>query len=621
MVVLEALAQQARWRKRLIAAAYDFFVILFAAWFALSIRFGELITFDQTQWPLIILLSAVTALPCFFFAGLYRLVVRYASHQLLWVVAKGVTFAVLVWGIAVLMMQLPQFPRSVVFIYWFVAFVLVFSGRLLAQKLFKKSLGEPVAIYGASFAGVQLAAALQHDANYCPLLFIDDNPELWNSDVMNLRVYPVDKFADLCSKKGIKEVFVTIHFQTRSDRNRLLKKLKNCPVRVKVLPLFSQLMHGIVNADSFEQIHADDLLGREIVLPDTALLRRNITGKTVMVTGAGGSIGAELCQQVYDLSPARIVLLEQSEHALYEINRNLNSRSVDGARVPVIPILGQVQDRELVRETLQKMAVATVYHAAAYKHVPLVEENVLQGLQNNTLGTWSLAETASKCDVETFVLISTDKAVRPRGMMGASKRLAEMILQAMTVERQSPCFSIVRFGNVLDSSGSVMPLFRQQIAAGGPITVTHQDMTRYFMTLKEAVELTIQAGSMAHGGEVFVLDMGAPVKIDELARMMVSLSGLRVKDEKNPDGDIMIKYTGVRRGEKIAEELLCSDNAISTQHPRIFCEKVGFMPWASLSEMLWKMQTAIKSRDTAAITGLLEQVLPEEELQQLAVMS
>ncbi len=613
MVALDKLAQCAQWQKRLIAAVYDFFVVLFALWFALSVRFGEPVSFDQIQWMILILLGAVIAVPCFFLARLYHLVVRYAGYQLLWIVVKGVTFAVLIWGTAVLMMRLPGFPRSVIFIYWFVAFVLVFSGRLVAQNLLRKSLGIPIAIYGAGSEGVQLAMALQHDANYRPVLFLDDNSELWGSHMMNLRVYPVDQFDGLCRQRGVKEIFVTIHFPTRSDRNRLLKRLQNYPVRVRVLPLFSQLARGKINIHDFERIDADDLLGREVVSPNATLLRKNITGKSVMITGAGGSIGSELCRQISNLAPSRIILLEHSEHVLYEIERSLKNKLPTDRQPQIVPVLGQVQDRKLVEEVLREQEVATIYHAAAYKHVALVEENTIQGLRNNAFGTLALAQSAIECDVEIFVLISTDKAVRPSGVMGVSKRLAEMILQALAAERQTPCFSMVRFGNVLDSSGSVIPLFRQQIAEGGPVTVTHQDMTRYFMTLKEAVGLTIQAGSMSQGGEVFVLDMGDPIKIDELARMMVSFSGLRVKDDKNPDGDIAIEYIGARRGEKITEELLTGDNAFATEHPKILCAKENFLPWEKLLRLLQEIESAIKVRDTETTLELLNQVLAAQK--------
>ena len=605
----EKVLQLSSMHKRLIVGTYDFFAMGFSLWLAFSLRFGEAVS-PAGPWGFFIVLGALVSPPLLFYSGLYRVVIQYLGHQALWLVIKGVSFAVFAWAVCILFMRVEGFPRSVIFIYWFIAFVTVAGGRLTARYLFRRSAGIPVAIYGAGDEGVQLATALQHGAAYHPVLFLDDRKELYGSQVMNLQVHSPEEFGDLQVRHGLEEILITVQFETREERNRVVNNFKYYPVRVKVLPLVSHLAQGRVSFSDFERISAEDLLGRDAVPPDERLMKSSIERKSVMVTGAGGSIGSELCRQIVNFRPSHLVLYEQSESALYKIEQMLRQASSgQDAKVNIVPVLGSVLQRELLEKNLQAWKVRTIYHAAAYKHVPLVEINPVQGVLNNTFGTKAAAEAAMACKAETFVFISTDKAVHPRSMMGASKRLAEMILQALGERHSSTCFSIVRFGNVLDSSGSVVPLFRRQIEAGGPITLTHQNMMRYFMTVQEAVELVIQAGSMAQGGEVFVLDMGKPVRIDDLARTMVYLSGLRVKDEDNPDGDIEIRHTGIRPGEKLAEELVTGGDTQTTGHVKILRLQEDYLALEEIQKLLEELETAVQAGDTDQVFKLVNNAL------------
>ncbi len=614
-MIATRLKQLLRWQKKLLAAIYDFVAVVFALW--MSFYFRLLDTADWAnnnqwwwQWWQWILLGGVIALPIFYISGLYRFVIRHANHNLLWFVAKGVTFSAIAWGGVMLWMQPPNFPRSVIFIYWFIAFAMIGGGRLVAQAFMRSSRGISVIIYGAGVRGAQLATSLQHDTTYHPVAFMDDQRHLLGSQVMDLRVHNPKDFVRLHKQYDIKEVWIAIHFEDKKDRQRMLSQFQDFPVRVKVLPSISELAQRKLKTFDFETITAQDLLGREPVVADQTLLETKIRGKCVMITGAGGTIGSELCHQVAALQATKIVLLDHSEHALYEINKSL--RQLDMVSRPsIVPVLGSVCNRQLLGETMNQHKVQTIYHAAAYKHVPLVESNLLVGIYNNVFGTLILAEEAIQKKVETMILISTDKAVRPSSIMGKSKRLSEMVLQALSVEHQQIDFGMVRFGNVLDSSGSVVPLFREQIRKKLPLTVTHPDMTRYFMTQREAVELVIQAGAMARHGDVFVLDMGEPVKINDLARMMIHLSAYQVKDAEHPDGDIEIQYTGIREGEKITEELLISGNTSETNHTMILRAHDSFIPWQKLQVQIEKMRHLHSHNDNHGCAQLLEQVIQE----------
>lgn len=588
--------------KRLVTILFDLLAVPAALWLALALRLDDFDVITPARLP-VFAAAIVTALPAFAYAGAYRLMVRHLSVDVIARFAVGAALATLALGAAVLMLGPLGWPRSVILIYWFTLFGLALGGRLLAAALFRGSAGRRVAIYGAGTAGVQIAGALQQSEEFAPRFFIDDDPELQGSEVAGLPVCALADFDALRRRHGVREVLIGVAAQTRGERRRLLEALEAYPVRVRALPTLSELASGAVELGSLHDIRVEDLLGRDPAPPDPELLAREIRGKSVMVTGAGGSIGAELCRQIADLEPARLVMVEQSEHALYSIDAQLRAR----ARCPLEPVLGSILDAELMRELMREHAVRTLYHAAAYKHVPLVERNIVASVRNNVFGTLAVARAAAQAGVEVFVLISTDKALHPSSVMGATKRVAEMGLQALA-EDDAVRFCMVRFGNVLDSSGSVVPLFREQIKARRPVTVTHADMTRYFMTIGEAVELVIQAGAMARGGEVFALDMGEPINITDLAHKMIRLSGLQVRDAEHPDGDIEIRYTGPRPGEKIVEETLIRAGMTATRNPRVFRADERRPPRAELDAALARLEEATRAgaaQTTAALRALV----------------
>jgi FlaA1/EpsC-like NDP-sugar epimerase len=517
-------------------------------------------------------------------------------------------------------------PRSVVLLYPVLAVAFIWGSRQAAAG-FLRSIGievpqhtqdraPRVLIYGAETAGVQLLEALEGAGSCEAVAFIDPNPTLRGQYVGGLKVYQPDRMSGLIARFHVDEVILAMPKARRRDRQAALRQMEALKLRVRTLPALEDVAAGRFTVSDLRPVDTDDLLGRDPVPPDTALLARNIAGKSVMVTGAGGSIGSELVRQVLCQGPRRLVLFERSEAHLYEIGleaEDLVCRTAAGGRRPVVvPVLGSVLDAALVLRTIEDNSVETIYHAAAFKHVPIVERNPVAGLRNNTLGTICLADAAAACGVERFVLVSTDKAVRPSSVMGASKRLAEMALQARAAERKArTVFAVVRFGNVLDSSGSVVRRFRRQIETGGPLTVTHPDMIRYFMSIPEAAALVIQAGAMASGGEVFVLDMGQPVRIDDLARAMIRLTGLEVRDEAHPDGDIAIAYTGLREGEKLYEELLLGANIAPTEHPRIMRSREPYLPRHELDALLTELRSSMADGSIAAIRSVLARAVED----------
>ncbi len=599
--------------KRLAVISLDTILLLASLWLAYAIRLDTF--FIPTPQQILTGLTApLVAVPVFALSGLYRAVIRYLGEQALWVAAKSVTIATLLWAILIeftgLHGGIAGISHGTLFVYWALSTVAIVGGRLMIRELFwhpvrNRYKGNNVLVYGAGEAGAQLVQALWHTHDLYPVAFIDNDKHLRNREVLGLKVYPLSQLNRLIEHYGIKEVLLAIPQASRARRSEIIRQLQAYPVHARVLPSVSEIARGKVSVSDLREVEVGDLLGRNEVPPNQSLLTRNITGKTVMVTGAGGSIGSELCRQIARLNPNRLVLLDNSEHALYQIDRKLRSQEPINAQ-RVEPILGSVLTRSLVEHLLEKYRVDTIYHAAAYKHVPLVETNEIEGVNNNVFGTLVMAEAAIKCGVKTFVLVSSDKAVRPTNIMGASKRLSELVLQALNDSLQPPApvggqvrpvFSMVRFGNVLDSSGSVIPLFREQIRAGGPITVTHAQVSRYFMSIPEAAQLVLQAGAMATGGDVFVLDMGEPVRIMDLARQMVELSGLTVLDENNPDGDIRIELTGLRSGEKLHEELLIGNSPTGTEHPKILRAKEKMLPWAELKKLLDEIRTAYETVD------------------------
>jgi len=610
-----SLVGMSRQSKQLLMLAVDSVLLVFSVWAAYSMRLGIVFVPNKGQ-ILLMLLAPVLAVPVFITLGLYRSVIRFMGEHALWAVIKAVSLAAVLWSTLAFMTHMTGIegvPRSVPLLYWLLALILIGGVRFAARWVLWLPVrgqfhGRQVLIYGAGDAGRQLAASLRQGREFFPAGFIDDNVVLQGSDVAGLRVYAPSQLPDLMASFDIHDVIVTLPSVSQSRRKEIVSFLDERGARVRILPTISDIASGKHLVSMLREVDIGDLLGRDAVAADRALLGRSITDKCVLVSGAGGSIGSELCRQIVALKPTRLILLEQSEPALYQIDRAL----WDMAECQVVPCLGSVTDSNLVASLLHEHGVQTIYHAAAHKHVPLVESNVLEGTRNNVIGTRTLAQAALEAGVETFVLISTDKAVRPTNVMGATKRWAELAVQEAAVqaaERNSnQRFCAVRFGNVLGSSGSVIPLFKDQIAQGGPVTVTHAEVTRYFMSIHEAVELVIQAGSMATGGEVFLLDMGEPVKIMDLARNMIQLGGHTVRDDNNPTGDIEIVVTGLRPGEKLYEELLIeASNAQPTLHPRIMKASEPYH-LDSIVDLLARLEKHLSQRDIQSTRALLMEI-------------
>jgi len=591
----------------------DVGLMMFAGWAAYSIRLGSVFVPNGGQ-ILLLVAAPLLALPFFVVFGLYRSVIRYVGEYALWAAARAMTLAALSWtGLAFLtsMTGYEGMPRSVPLLYWMIGFILLGGSRFLARWLLWKPIkerfrGRQVLIYGAGAAGRQLAASLRQGKELLPAGFLDDDPRLHGTDVAGVRVYSPKRLRSLIDQYGVHDVIVTLPSVSAARRREVVAMLERHRVHVRILPALVDIASGRHLVNMVREVNIGDLLGRDPVAADPSLLGRSIVGKRVLVSGAGGSIGSELCRQIALLRPESMVLVESSEHALYQIERHIRSL----LDVPVRACLGSVTDEALMRRLLEDYKIQTVYHAAAHKHVPLVEANVVEGTRNNVLGTRALAQSALDAGVETFVHISTDKAVRPTNVMGATKRWAELVVQdaARTAAERGTGqrFCAVRFGNVLGSSGSVIPLFREQIQNGGPVTVTHEDVTRYFMSIHEAVELVIQAGSMSRGGEVFLLDMGEPVKIIDLARNMIRLAGYTVCDEDCPDGDIPIEVTGLRPGEKLYEELLiAASNAEGTSHPKIMMANEPCVVGERLMGLMTRLEQGLQRQDSAATRELL----------------
>jgi len=599
---LHYLTELPRHAKRTILISVDSFLLTMAAIVAVWLRVEEII-WPPEPFTYAVFLLPLIAIPIFLAQGMYRVVVRHISHTFTSTLINSIGLTILAWGTAILMMNL-EYPRSAIIVTGIFALVSIAGSRLIARKILfiQNRKQHPVAsktrvvIYGAGSAGCQLYTAILKIPHVYAVGFIDDDKNKQHSEIAGARVYPRDAIQDLIDDKQITEIYLAIPSMNATRRKELINELKNYPLKVSTMPGIDQIMSGKVSFADLREVDIQDLLGREPIKPKTELLTRCIEKKSVMVTGAGGSIGSELCRQIVQQKPKNLVLFELSEYALYTIHQEL-SELIDAEHTTLTPILGSVQDSTKLARLFDVYKVETVYHAAAYKHVPMVEHNIAEGFNNNTIGTLSTAEAAARAGVEHFVLVSTDKAVRPTNFMGASKRMAELALQALQEKFSKTTFSMVRFGNVLGSSGSVIPLFRQQIAQGGPLTVTHKEMTRYFMTIPEAASLVIQAGCMAKGGDVFVLDMGEPVKINELAKQIIQLSGFSERTAQNPNGDIEIVYTGLRPGEKLYEELLIGNKPSKTEHPRIMKATENRIPYNELMAHFEDIQTALDNYD------------------------
>ena len=612
---MKSLLDFSRFQKQLVAAAVDLVALPLTFYLAIALRYDgvSMALLKQYQW--LIFAAPAFSIPIFIRLGLYRAVIRFIDHKIVYVVVAGVTLAVTAMAALAAMTHTPGLSRAVFGIYWVSAILYVVASRFLARGYFlhASSTGGAVrvAIYGAGQAGTQLASALRAGDEYLAVAFIDDKKELQGATIAGIKVYPSTDLADLIAEKKIKGILLAMPSLKRAQQKQILDRLEPLKIKIRVTPPIKSLVNGQLSLQDVREIEVEDLLGRDPVEPDARLISACITGRTVMVTGAGGSIGSELCRQIIRLRPTRLILLELSEFALYSIEQELQALQQEaGNEVEVMPFLGSVSEQEKCLRILTAFSVETVYHAAAYKHVPLVEHNPVEGIRNNAFGTLSLAEAAMTAGVKHFVLISTDKAVRPTNVMGSTKRLAELILQAFARQQKHTRFCMVRFGNVLGSSGSVVPLFRNQIMAGGPITITHPEITRYFMTIPEAAQLVLQAGAMSEGGDVFVLDMGEPVKIVDLAKRMVHLSGLEVKSDTTPDGTIEIRQIGLRPGEKLYEELLIGANVEGTEHPLIMRAQEAEIPWPVLQNLLKKLESACDRFDYEEIRELLLQIVP-----------
>jgi len=605
--IKKSLLNKPRSQKRLLLLAFDTLLIPLVIWMSFSLRLDSPFIPQAKEW-LIFPLAIIIAIPIFTRLGLYRAVLKYYRSQAIASIVIATLIFTIIWVLAVAAFSLSIIPISVAFLTWLGTFTLITSSRLLAQRMLygdhsSNTSIKQVLIYGAGDAGTQLATVLKTDPSYSLAGFIDDDKNLKGWNILGLNVYLPTQIKELISKKSVNEVILAMPSAGHKKRQRILNQLESLNVNVRSIPAFADLASGKLKTSDIKDIDIDDLLGRDVIKPDSTLLPANIRNKVVMVTGAGGSIGSELCRQIIALAPTKLILLEQSEFALYQIEQELEELLISlGSSVQLNKVLGSITNPVFLKPLFQHKNVQTIYHAAAYKHVPLVEENPVAGLSNNVYGTQLLAEHALAGAVETFILISTDKAVRPTNVMGCSKRIAEMTLQALAESPScSTTFSMVRFGNVLGSSGSVVPKFRQQIRDGGPITVTHKEITRYFMSIPEAVQLVIQAGAMAQGGEVFVLDMGDSVKIVDMAKKMIKLAGLTIKDENNLDGDIEIEYSGLRPGEKLYEELLIGDNVSGTQHQRIMRANEMHMEQTELQEHLDTLRKAMATDKSSDI--------------------
>ena len=603
--------------KRLIMMFVDVLLIVTILTLSLSMRLGEWF-WPQGDLVYLLFFAPLVAIPIFIKFGLYRAIVRYIGFKALWVIVQAVSLYALVWGVIVLLSGAQGVPRSVILINWILGMLLIGGSRIIGRWWFsdKKSYSvnafdkrKNVLVYGAGSAGIQLATALTYSQELNPIAFIDDEPTLSNHQIMGLKVYSSNNLGELVASMKIEEVLLAIPSVSRNRRNEIINNLEPYPVLVRTVPGVSELAQGKLKINDLNVVSINDLLGRDPVPPNQNYLRADITNKVVMITGAGGSIGSELCRQIIQLQPKKIVLFEQNEFSLYTIDQELIQKNL---KIDIAPILGSVLDSKQVERVCKTFSVQTIYHAAAYKHVPMIELNNFSGIENNIFGTLSCAEAAVLSNVDTFVLISTDKAVRPTNIMGATKRFSEMILQALSKKYNDKAtnFSMVRFGNVLDSSGSVIPLFKKQIKEGGPVTVTDPAIIRYFMTIPEAAQLVIQAGAMSKGGDVFVLDMGEPVKILNLAKKMIHLSGLNVKDSNNPNGDIEILFTGLRPGEKLYEELLIGDSVLETEHQLILRSNEEMLPWSDLKLILNKLKTSVDKQNLEGARQALIEAVP-----------
>lgn len=592
--------------KRLISVGYDICAVSFSIFLAYVLRLNTFHVNFGTAEICSILFTVSISVIFFIRTGLYRAILRYMPPQAIFTIIVGI-FASSVAMTASAFFMHAFLPRSVPVIYIFIALIFIGLPRLLFRNVlhFLAPKGHtPIIVYGAGESGHNLVQQLHKSSQFKPVAFIDDNPKLHNTVLMGLKILSPHHLPTLINKYDVKKILLALDKSSASERARIIRLLEPFSIQIQTIPPLTDIINGKAQINELRDIQIEELLGREAVEPIDSLLEANITDRVVLVTGAGGSIGSEICRQIIKAKPKTLILFERNEFNLYKINEELHPLAAQ-SEINLLPILGSTNNKALIENVLKSYKVYSVYHAAAYKHVPLVECNIIEGTNNNLFGTKNAAEAAIAADVANFLLISSDKAVRPTNVMGASKRLAELVLQALAAEQHSTRFSMVRFGNVLDSSGSVVPKFREQIKSGGPITVTHPEITRYFMTMSEAAQLVLQASALAKGGDVFVLEMGEPVKILNLAYEMAFLSGHAIKTAENPNGDIEIQFTGLRPGEKLYEELLVGKNCEGTIHPRILRANESFIPYSQLVLVLDSLKQALDRFDHKQVYDLI----------------
>ena len=602
-------------QKRYVMMIMDALILVGTLWASVALRYGDIYKDVLAFWWLFPV-AGVVGVAAFAKLGLYRAIVRYIGPSSMQPVIQGVTIATVVVSMVAFWSGEESFPRSAPMIFWFVSIMMIGGGRLMVRAyfygLFNNYLQlEPVAIYGAGESGAQLAITLLNGTEYMPVAFIDDDKSLRRNTIHGIRVYGADHIGRLVNEFGIGRILLAVPSATPEQRSRILNQLSELPIQISTVPDIRALIGGKANVAEIEEIDISDLLGRDMVPPDAALLRSSIEGKSIMVTGAGGTIGSELCRKILQFNPRRLVLFDNSELALYNIEQELAANDSD---TELEFLLGSVLNKGHLSMVMDDFSIQIVYHAAAYKHVPMVERNIIEGVRNNVLGTWYVAQAANDNHAEKLVLISTDKAVRATSVMGASKRLAELIIQSFTTQTTDTQYCMVRFGNVLGSSGSILPLFKRQIAKGGPVTLTHKDASRFFMTTSEAAELVIQAGAMGVGGDLFVLDMGEPVRIQDFAERMVHLHGKSVgkpTDVEHPENFIEITYMGLRPGEKLREELIIGEQITGTQHPKIMRAQEDYLDFETVQTMCTRLQVACAGADYLTVKEILEQAIPE----------
>lgn len=619
--IRERLVEIPRLWKRILMIGIDIAALMIALWASYAIRLVQWMPAITTERLVLAALAAAVAIPVFIKLGLYRSVIRYLPEAAIWTILRAMLIATMSWVIIIFLMEMAGqgiVPRSVPFLYFVLGTLLIGGIRFAAKWILNQGTGlrrdeDPIFIYGTGPTAAQLARALKGHGNRYVMGLIDDDPANHGRDIAGYRVFPSSDLPILIDRYGIKEIVLSMSSIPAETRQAVIARVTGLGVRVRTLPDISDIVDGKYIVNQIREIELDELLGRSFIPADKDLLNQALTGKIVMVTGAGGSIGSELCRLIIRWKPKKLVLLEASEFALYKIEQELLAAG-DHA---VVPVLGSVTDASLVRRAIRSHGVQVLYHAAAHKHVPLVEANVLEGIHNNVFGTLTVARTAAEENIESFVLISSDKAVRPTNVMGATKRWAELIVRQMAIEAQAKggrqTFCAVRFGNVIGSNGSVVPLFKQQIAKGGPVTITDLDMTRYFMSIPEAAELIVQAGALSAGGDVFLLDMGEPVRIGDLAENMIRLAGFQVRDARNPDSGIAIEVIGIRPGEKLYEELFYNrDNALPTRHPKILRADSAAIARYDMEKSLRDLDAAITAEDEAQARKLLFDLISGE---------